>query len=388
MATHLKVAIIQLYAEVRASLPCRDSRPDIGQPNSPGLPPAQTYIPVFTSMRRRTPLTYITPWQPVQPARNFERAAALIRQAAAQGAQLAVLPEYHLSGWAPERPGFADTAALAGEYLARYRALARELHVAIVPGTILEPVDADDDDDDAGASTANAAAAGATDGKEGEKGSGMLNTAYFIAPDGAVIARYRKKNLWHPERAHLVPDAASPHSAFDTPWGFRAGMLVCWDLAFPEAFRELVADGARVIIVPSFWLADEGPSPDMNHGDGDGAQTIATKAATERLFVGSACVARAFENTAAIVYVNAGAPAGLAEGAVDVQGYEYLGLSQVAMPLQGALGKMGPPEGVNVVDIDFSVLDKAEEAYKVREDIAREGWHYVRTLSVGGKQDA
>ena len=150
----------------------------------------------------------------------------------------------------------------------------------------------------------------------------------------------------------------------------------------------LVADGARVIIVPSFWLADEGPSPDMDHGGGDGAQTIATKAATERLFVGSACVTRAFENTAAIVYVNAGAPAGLAEGAVDGQGYEYLGLSQVAMPLQGALGKMGPPEGVNVVDIDFSVLDKAEEAYKVREDIAREGWHYVRTLSVGGKQDA
>ncbi|KAL3962597.1 hypothetical protein ACCO45_004120 [Purpureocillium lilacinum] len=262
MATHLKVAIIQLYAE------------------------------------------------PVQPARNFERAAAFIRQAAAQGAQLAVLPEYHLSGWAPERPGFADTATLAGEYLARYRALARELRVAIVPGTILEPVDVDDDRSEGNGAGASTGAAGASR----EKGSGMLNTAYFIGPDGAIIARYRKKNLWHPERAHLVPDAASPHSAFDTPWGFRAGMLVCWDLAFPEAFRELVADGARVIIVPSFWLADEGPSPDMNHGDGDGAQTIATKAATERLFVGSACVARAFENTAAIVYVNAGAPAGLAEG--------------------------------------------------------------------------
>ncbi|KAJ6437810.1 carbon-nitrogen hydrolase [Purpureocillium lavendulum] len=345
MATHLKVAIIQLYAE------------------------------------------------PVNPAKNYERAEAFIRQAAAQGAQLAVLPEYHLSGWAPERPGFVATSRVAADYLARYRALARELRVAIVPGTILEPVD-----EEGGGGGGAGAAEGEGDGGKGSgKGSGMLITAYFIGPDGAVLARYRKKNLWHPERAHLVPDAASPHAAFDTPWGFRAGMLVCWDLAFPEAFRELVADGARVIVVPSFWLGSEGPSPDMdnsnnnydnrsdsNDNKGSGHVTIATTAATERLFVESTCVARAFENTAAIVYVNAGAPPGLAEGAVDGQGYEYLGASQVAIPLQGALGKMGPPEGVNVVDIDFSVLDQAEAAYKVREDIAREGWHYVRTQSVGG----
>ena len=48
MATHLKVAIIQLYAEVRASLPCRDSRPDIGSPFPlPRPPPAQNLHPGF-----------------------------------------------------------------------------------------------------------------------------------------------------------------------------------------------------------------------------------------------------------------------------------------------------------------------------------------------------
>ncbi|UNI18212.1 hypothetical protein JDV02_004494 [Purpureocillium takamizusanense] len=353
--------------------------------------------------------------EPVQPARNFDRAAAFIRQAVAQhGAQLAVLPEYHLSGWAPEQPGFAATAALAPEYLARYRALARELRVAIVPGTILEEPqdDADDADDDVlGEEARGGKAQGTTTGNHkaasgsSRSSTGMLNTAYFIGPDGALVARYRKKNLWHPERPHLVPDAAAPHAAFDTPWGFRAGMLVCWDMAFPEAFRELVADGARVIVVPSFWLGAEGPSPDRDRvvmADGEGAGAAAADAmstatatatasttATERLFVESTCVTRAFENTAAIVYVNAGAPAGLPEGAVDGQGYEYLGLSQVAMPLRGALGKMGPSEGVQIVDIDFSVLDKAEEAYRVRQDIAREGWHYVRNMSVSAKkQDA
>lgn len=38
---------------------------------------------------------------------------------------------------------------------------------------------------------------------------------------------------------------------FDTPIG-KVGLLICWDLAFPEAFRELVAKGAEVVIIPTF----------------------------------------------------------------------------------------------------------------------------------------
>ncbi|KND88150.1 Hydrolase [Tolypocladium ophioglossoides CBS 100239] len=278
----------------------------------------------------------------VKPADNFARASAYIRQAAAQGAQLAVLPEYHLSGWAPESPAFAATARDAAHYLEQYRVLARELQVAIVPGTIVEPH-----------------GNGNGDGDGDGDGDGLANAAYFIGPDGEVCARYQKKNLWHPERPHLVADIATPHAAFDTPWG-RMGLLVCWDLAFPEAFRELVAAGARVVIVPAFWLASDG---------GDGA---AVDPHSERVFLESVCVARAFENTCAVVFANAGAPAGTAD-ARDGQGNEYVGVSQVAMPLQGALGRMGPGEGMSLVDVDLGVLDMAEEVYKVREDLAGEG---------------
>lgn len=260
-----------------------------------------------------------------------------------------MLPEYHLSGWAPESPAFAAAALDAAQYLGQYRALARELRVAIVPGTMVEP-----------------------HGDDGDGGDGGLaNAAYFIGPDGEVCARYQKKNLWHPERPHLVADVETPHAAFDTPWG-PMGMLVCWDLAFPEAFRELVAAGARVVIVPAFWLASDG-------GDG-----VAVNPDSERVFLENVCVARAFENTCAVVFVNAGAPAGRAD-ARDDEGNEYVGVSQVAMPLQGALGKMGPGEGMSVVDVDLGVLDVAEEVYRVRGDLAREGWHYVKTQSVGGK---
>jgi predicted amidohydrolase len=201
----------------------------------------------------------------------------------------------------------------------------------------------------------------------------LVNITYFIGPDGDILGRYQKKNLWHPEREHLVygPD---PHQAFDTPIG-RAGLLLCWDLAFPEAFRELVADGAKIIIVPAFWL-------DVTTGE-----TAAINPASETLFLESVTVARAFESTCAIVFVNCGGPkAGGGEQNLGVIGDEYVGLSQVTAPLVGALGKMGAEEGISITELDLDVLDVAERAYKVREDMKKEGWHYPPRLMTGGTQ--
>lgn len=41
------------------------------------------------------------------------------------------------------------------------------------------------------------------------------------------------------------------HEVFDTPIG-KIGMLICWDLAFPEAFRELIAQGAKIMQVITY----------------------------------------------------------------------------------------------------------------------------------------
>lgn len=57
--------------------------------------------------------------------------------------------------------------------------------------------------------------------------------------------------LRHPERPHLLSSHDKPHDVFNTPFG-PVGMLICWDLAFPEAFRELIGQGAKIIIVPTF----------------------------------------------------------------------------------------------------------------------------------------
>lgn len=286
-----------------------------------------------------TELTNISKLQPLAPTDNFARAEAYLRDAASQGANMAVLPEYHLASWVPDAVEFASIAAQSAPYLEKYRALAKELNMAIVPGTLLEP--------------------------ETSSGSGLANVAYFIGPDGAILGRYQKKNLWHPERPHLAADIESPHTAFDTPWG-RMGMLICWDIAFPEAYKALVADGARVIISPSFWLADDG---------GEGSDLNPN---CEKMFLDNVCIARAFENTAAIVYVNSGAPKGSTDGK-DGRGNTFCGVSQVAVPIVGRLGggeSMGPAEEMRIFEVDMGLLDMAESVYKVRGDMAREGWHY------------
>lgn len=52
----------------------------------------------------------------------------------------------------------------------------------------------------------------------------------------------------------MTSSANEPHEVFDTPIG-KVGMLVCWDLAFPEAFRELAKKGVDLVIIPTFCIS-------------------------------------------------------------------------------------------------------------------------------------
>jgi predicted amidohydrolase len=235
--------------------------------------------------------------------------------------------------------------------------LARDLNINIVPGTICE--------------VHRLPSPSSSDTTLPDNPSIQLrNMAYFLAAGtGAVLGAYQKKNLWHPERPHLTAGSLEPHTAFEVPTlpsiteGKipRVGLLVCWDLAFPEAFRSLVAQGADMVVVPSYWY--------MSDVD-EAARRFNPEC--ERLFLQSALVARAYENTAAVVFCNAG------------------GLSQVAVPILGGLGAFGAAEEerggevMRVVEVDMEVLRVAEDNYKVREDMRREGWHYGYTLGKEG----
>lgn len=269
--------------------------------------------------------------KPGEIEHNYDKAANYIRSSASQGAQLAVLPEYHLTGYTPDDPVCKKCASQWKDYLQRYQDLARKCNINIVPGTIVQQVQANGGEDQ------------------------LANVAYFINHHGEVLGKYPKKNLWHPERPHLTSSGYSPHEVIQTPIG-PVGLLICWDLAFPEAFRELIAKGAKIIIIPTEWKATD-CSP----------EGLARNPHAEALFVDTTVTSRAFENTCAVVLANAGGP----------ESKGYIGLSQVTVPFIGPICKMDTPdEDMRLVDLDMTILDEAEDNYKIRADIAREDWHY------------
>lgn len=288
----------------------------------------------------------------MQAERNFRSACEYIRSAALQKATLAVLPEYHLLNWVPNDPKFKEACGDWQKYVKGYQDLAKECNINIVPGTIVELRDA---------------------GTEGER---LLNVAYFIDNQGEIIGQYVKKNLWGSiERLHLTSSSTDPHPVFDTPLG-KVGILICWDLAFPEAFREMICQGAKLIIVPTFWvLGDCTP------------EGLAINPSGEALFLDSILPARCFENTCGIVvlrglltlnvllirdpaiaFANAGGPPGKG----------YCGLSQICVPYAGAIAKLGSHmEGMAIADLDMEIVENAERNYQVRADLARSDWHYT-----------
>lgn len=198
----------------------------------------------------------------MQMEKNFEKAANFIRSASGQGADLAVLPEYHLLNWLPNDEKFREACSHWETYLKKYQDLAKECNISLVPGTIVELHDA------------------------GTKDERLLNVAYFIENTGNIIGKYVKKNLWGDiERLHLTSSSMDPHPVFDTPLG-KVGMLICWDLAFPEAFREMISQGAKIIIIPTFWTLSDCSK-----------EGLAINPTAEGLFLDSMLTARCFENT-------------------------------------------------------------------------------------------
>ncbi len=71
----------------------------------------------------------------------------------------------------------------------------------------------------------------------------FASTLHFIRKRDSNCATSRG-----PERDHLHGSSRDTHEVFDTPIG-KVGLLICWDLAFPEAFRELIANGAKIMYV-------------------------------------------------------------------------------------------------------------------------------------------
>ncbi len=82
----------------------------------------------------------------------------------------------------------------------------------------------------------------------------VYNTSVLVGRDGKLVGKYRKTHLPREEwEAGITPGEAYP--VFDTDFG-KVGMMICWDLQFPEPARALAAQGAEVILLPIWGGSD------------------------------------------------------------------------------------------------------------------------------------
>lgn len=81
------------------------------------------------------------------------------------------------------------------------------------------------------------------------EGDFIYNTCPVIAPDGSVIARYRKQFPWLPYEEGVTP--GGEFTVFDVPNIARFGISNCYDMWFPETIRTMAWMGAEVILHPS-----------------------------------------------------------------------------------------------------------------------------------------
>jgi len=95
----------------------------------------------------------------------------------------------------------------------------------------------------------------------------VFNTTCLLGPEG-LLSRYRKVNPWIPYEVHASPHdiADYPDPLFpvaDTPIG-RIGCAICYDWLFPEAMRQLTANGAEVLVRVSAYMDPWGATEPMN----------------------------------------------------------------------------------------------------------------------------
>jgi predicted amidohydrolase len=163
-------------------------------------------------------------------ADNIAAADALIRQAARDGAELIATPE--MTTLLDRKPGAAwekSTSEGDDTGVAAFRALAKELGVTLLVGSV---------------------AIRADEGK-------CANRSLLIAPDGEVVARYDKIHMFDVQlnagNIYRESDsyAAGGRAVVASLPQARLGLTICYDVRFPELFRQLALAGAQVIAVPA-----------------------------------------------------------------------------------------------------------------------------------------
>ena len=235
---------------------------------------------------------------------NYNRAALLVGEAVASGADTVLLPELWDTGFCPGNPAdYADEDGM--ETKAFLASLSIRYNINIVGGSVITK----------------------KDGK-------FYNTCYVFNKAGHLEAEYDKTHLFSPLGEDEKFEKGKSLCTFYLD-GIKCGILLCYDLRFPETARTLALEGVEVLFVSTFWPKE--------------------RSTALLIFARS----RALENEMFVVLSSAVGKTPLVEGA---------GYSTIYGPSGEKLAKTDGDEAVIVAPIDEELLRTARESIPVFRD--------------------
>ena len=251
---------------------------------------------------------------------NLRRALELVKDSKSAGADLVVFPEF-LMAFSPANQTAKELAAIAepltGPFITALKEAAKATRTAIV-ATIYETCSIADR---------------------------VYDTAVWINGAGSLAAIYRKLHLYdafsfrESDKFAAGTELASTVRLEDGQYG----MMICYDLRFPEMARMLALSGANILLAPSGWVQGD---LKVDHW-----QTMIR--------------ARALENGCYVI-------------APDQAGNIYIGHSMVVDPLGRIVVDLGDREGVDVIEIDSKIVQDTRAKLPLlqnrRSDIYRNYW--------------
>lgn len=223
-----------------------------------------------------------------------------------RGADLIILPEMWAVGYYNFDQYEESAGTEDGLVISFLKKKARDLHAYIAGGSVVE-----------------------------RDGGHLYNTVYFLAPDGSVTAKYRKQYMvgFDSREAELLTPGRECVTV-RTEFGV-IGFAICYDLRFPELFRNLLDEGADYMIVTAAWAF-----PRIEHW-----LTL--------------CRARAIENVCYVLACNS---------CGSEHGKEYFGHSMVCDPWGTILASGGCDETIVWAETDSGQVSRIRSVFPPVQD--------------------
>lgn len=234
---------------------------------------------------------------------NLKTIIEYIRKAKEKSAQLVAFPEFSMA-YSPESQSAVHLSNIAetvdGDFIMSLRKAAKENSISVV-ATIYE---------------------------KSKMKNRVYDTALFIDKNGKLSSTYRKLHLYDAfgfkESSKLAK--GKEFATLVGTSGYNIGMMICYDIRFPEMSRMLALMGANILVIPSAWVQGE------------------NKVEHWRIMV----KARAIENGCYVI-------------APDQIGNIYVGHSMITDPFGRVMIDMEEQEGLEVAELDYDIVKDARK---------------------------